>query len=322
MIYDLLIIGAGPAGLACAIEATKKKLSYTVIDKGCAVNSIYRFPADMVFFSTPELLSIGELVFVSQNFRPNRIEALNYYRAVIAHYQLSITPYEAVTQIVKREEQFKVSTTTAHGGVKTYAAKKVIVATGYYDHPNRLMVEGGNLPQVSHYFTEAHPFHDRDVVVIGGKNSAVEAALTLHRVGARTTLIHRGATLSSSVKYWVRPEIDKRIESGGIPAFFDTTVTAIRPGFVDMVNHFTGTTNSVAADHVFALTGYHPDQQLLASAGVSIDPESLAPTCDPVTLETNVPGLYVAGSIVAGKNCNTIFIENSRDHGKFIVDSA
>lgn len=316
---DYLIIGAGPAGLACAIEAAKKGASYLVVDKGCLVNSIFHFPADITFFSTPDLLQIADLVFVSPSFRPSRVEVLKYYAAVADHYALNINTFEKVEEVTKTDGVFHVRTITAASEWKDYKAAKVIFATGYYDNPNMLKVPGEHMPHVSHYYGEAHPFRGRDVAVIGAKNSAVEAALSFWRAGARVTIIHRGPAISDSVKYWVRPDIEKRVETGQIKAMFNTAVTFISSKSVTAQNSATGESMEIAADFVFALTGYHPDTGLLQSCGVDIDEITQAPQCDPATLETNVPGLYVAGSIVAGVNNNKIFIENSREHGKMIV---
>ncbi len=318
MKLDVLIVGGGPAGMACAIDAGSKGLSYVIVEKGCLTNSIYNFPADMTFFSTPELLQVGELAFICQSFRPNRIETLNYYRAVKTHYDLNIRTYENVESVTPVDGRFTVTSTTTAGETREYDAGKVIVATGYYDHPNTLGIEGEELPKVSHYYTEAHPYNDCDVAIIGGKNSAVEAALTFYRVGARVTLIHRGLTLSDSVKYWVRPEIEKRIEDGKIATIFNSEVTKIETSEITIRNNSTGKTSQLDNDFLFALTGYHPDVGLLKSCGVQIDEATMAPKHNPETLETNVPGLYVAGSIVAGTNNNKVFIENSREHGKLI----
>lgn len=320
MSLDYLIIGAGPAGLACAIEAQKKNLDYIVVDKGCISDAIYRFPADLVFFSTPDLLAIGEALFITESFRPTRIEVLNYYRAVVDHYGLKIATYEKVESIEPRTGagSFKVHTTLRSGEKRIRQTAKVIVATGYYDNPNMLGIEGEGLAKVSHYYTEAHPYHDCDVAIIGGKNSAVEAALLFYRAGARVTMIHRGADVSDSVKYWVRPDIDKRLEAGQIKAMFNSEVVKIEPDTIEVKNN-SGDTAKLKNDFVFALTGYHPDAELLRSCGARIDSETLAPQHDRDTLETNVPGLYVAGSIVAGKNNNKVFIENSREHGKKII---
>jgi thioredoxin reductase (NADPH) len=319
MSLEYLIVGAGPAGLACAIEAQKKNLDYIVVDKGCIADAIYRFPADLLFFSTPELLAIGDALFITESFRPNRIETLNYYRAVVDHYGLKIATYEKVESIEPDNGAFNVHTLLGSGKKQTRKAAKVIVATGYYDNPNMLGIEGEGLDKVSHYYTEAHPYHDCDVAIIGAKNSAVEAALLFYRAGARVTIIHRGADISDSVKYWVRPDIDKRIEAGQIKAMFDSEVVKVEQDSVEVRNNKNGDTVKIKNDFLFALTGYHPDAKLLQGCGVKIESQTLAPEHNSNTLETNVPGLYVAGSIVAGKNNNKVFIENSREHGKIII---
>ncbi len=314
---DTLIIGAGPAGLACGIEAARLGVDYLIVDKGGLVDAIYRFPADMTFFSTADLMSVGDLLFVSPSFRPSRIETLKYYRGVADHYGLNLSPYTGVTAIVKVGEGFGVATTRGD-----LYARRVIVATGYYDQPNLLGIPGEEMPKVSHYYTEAHPYRECDVAVVGGKNSAVEAAMNFARAGARVTMIHRGATLSDSVKYWVRPDIEKMIEKGKVVARFSSKVTAIRREEIDVARVDGGESETVANDFVFALTGYHPDTPLLAAAGVIVDPTTLAPTYDASTLETNVPGLYVAGSLVAGRENNKVFIENSREHGRMIFSAS
>ncbi len=319
MSYDFIVIGAGPAGLACAIEAKKRNLKYLVIEKGCLVNSVYKFPTDMVFFTTPELLSIGELVFVSNSFRPTRMEGLNYYRAVASYYDLTINTYEEVTGITQASGSFEVATNNMAGKTTRYSADKVIIATGYYDNPNMLGIEGEERKKVSHYYTEAHPYNGCEVAIIGGKNSAVEAALLYQRAGANVTIVHRGPTISDSVKYWVRPDIEKRLESGKIKAMFNSRVTKIDPDTITVTDTNSGNTIEIANDFVFALTGYHPDVELLRQAGVRIDERTKAPEYDKESFETNVPGLYVAGSIAAGINNNKIFIENSRGHGKSIM---
>ncbi|VAX15598.1 Thioredoxin reductase [hydrothermal vent metagenome] len=319
MSLDYLIIGAGPAGLACAIEAQRKNLDYVVVDKGCITDAIYRFPADLVFFSTPDRLAIGDALFITESFRPTRIEVLNYYRSVVDHYGLKIAAYEKVESIKADSGSFNVHTLLGSGEKRVRKADKVIVATGYYDHPNMLGIQGEDLPKVSHYYTEAHPYHNCDVAIIGGKNSAVEAALAFCRAGARVTMIHRGATVSGSVKYWVRPDIDKKLEAGEIKAMFDSEVVRIKPDAIEVKNNDSGDTVKLKNDFVFALTGYHPGAELLTGCGARIDSDTLAPEHNLDTLETSVPGLYVAGSIVAGKNNNKVFIENSREHGKKIV---
>jgi thioredoxin reductase (NADPH) len=315
--YDVICVGAGPTGLACAIEVKRAGLRPLVIDKGVLCNSIYHYPVNMVFFTTPELLEIGDLPFVSAAEKPNRVEALKYYRKCVEHYDLELRLGEMVTRVEGSDGDFRVHTKTQDGAMEQYEARKLIVATGYYDLPNCLGVPGEDLPHVSHYYTEPHPFWRRDVVVIGGKNSAAEAALDLYRTGARVTLVHRRAELGSTIKYWVRPDIENRIKAGQIKALFNTHVVRITPEFV----HVTGPDGdkTLPAVEVFALTGYHPDFDFLRQLGVKLDPETNKPALDPQTLESNVPGLYLAGVVIGGKHTSEIFIENGRFHGKQII---
>jgi len=316
-VLDYIIVGAGPAGLACAIEAEKKGDTYLVLEKGCVVNSIYNFPSDMTFFSTPEFLQLGEMVFVTDAFRPTRNQVLHYYLRVAREYGLKIAQYHTVKSITRNGSSFKVLAESRRHQTGIFNAKKVILATGYYDNPNHLDIEGENLEKVSHYYTEAHPLYDQDVAVIGGKNSAVEATLAFYRAGARVTLIHRGNGISDSVKYWVKPDIEKRIEAGQIKAMFNTVVTRITGESVFIKNG--GEEKEIKNDSVFALTGYHPDLDFLKECGVELHPETLAPKHNPDSLETGINGLYVAGSVAAGLQCNKIFIENGREHGKIII---
>jgi thioredoxin reductase (NADPH) len=315
--YDVICVGAGPTGLACAIEAKRTGLRPLVIDKGVLCNSIYHYPVNMVFFTTPELLEIGDLPFVSAAEKPNRVEALKYYRKCVEHYDLDLRLGEMVTRVEGSDGDFRVHTKTQDGAMEQYEARKLIVATGYYDLPNRLGVPGEDLPHVSHYYTEPHPFWRRDVVVIGGKNSAAEAALDLYRTGARVTLVHRRAELGSTIKYWVRPDIENRIKAGQIKALFNAHVVRITSEFV----HVTGPDGDkkLSAVEVFALTGYHPDFDFLRQLGVKLDSETNKPALDPQTLESNVPGLYLAGVVIGGKHTSEIFIENGRFHGKQII---
>jgi thioredoxin reductase (NADPH) len=315
--YDVICVGAGPTGLACAIEVKRAGLRPLVIDKGVLCNSIYHYPVNMVFFTTPELLEIGDLPFVSAAEKPNRVEALKYYRKCVEHYELDLRLGEIVTRVDGSDGDFRVHTKTQDGAMEQYEARKLIVATGYYDLPNCLGVPGEDLPHVSHYYTEPHPFWRRDVVVIGGKNSAAEAALDLYRTGARVTLVHRRAELGSTIKYWVRPDIENRIKAGQIKALFNTHIVRITPEFV----HVTGPDGdkTLPAVEVFALTGYHPDFDFLRQLGVKLDPETNKPALDPQTLESNVPGLYLAGVVIGGKHTSEIFIENGRFHGKQII---
>lgn len=321
--YDVLIVGAGPTGLACAIEARRHNLSCVVIEKGCLVNSIFHYPVNMVFFTTPELLEIGEIPMVSVREKPTRIEALKYYRLVTEHFGLQINQYEAVSQLKGSDGRFVAETVRRDCSKGQYSSRKLILATGYYDRPNLLGIPGENLPKVAHYYGEAHPYSDCDVAVIGGRNSAAETALDLYRHGARVTLIHRGPKMSDRIKYWVRPDIDNRIQNKEIQALFNTQVVEIRTDSIIMSPCSSGgtaeQTQTIKNDFVFAMTGYHPDTDLLQQLGVEIVPPRMRPTCDPTTLESNVPGVYLAGVIIAGLDTNELFIENGRHHGKQIV---
>jgi thioredoxin reductase (NADPH) len=314
---DVLVIGAGPTGLACGIEAQKAGFRVVVIDKGCVVNSIYNYPANMTFFTTPELLEIGDIPFSTANQKPTRQEGLEYYRKVAEHYHLPIRQYQKVETVSGADGEFQVTTSDRLGRIYDYQSRKLIVATGYYDLPNYLGIPGEDLPKVFHYYREPHPFFDTDVLVIGGKNSAAIATLDFWRHGARVTLVHRGAKLHNHIKYWILPDIENRIKNGDVAAYFNTSVQEIaadhvvlttRDGVVELKNDF-----------VFALTGYHPDYDFLRAIGIELSPEQCRPVCDPVTLECNVPGIYVAGVIVAGSRTNEIFIENGRFHGQQIA---
>jgi thioredoxin reductase (NADPH) len=325
--YDIIIVGAGPTGLACGIEAKRADLSTVLIDKGCVVNSLYNYPIEMTFFTTPDLLEIGDLPMVSLREKPTRIEALKYYRLAAERYALPIHQYEKVVEISGSDRQFHVRSERQDGSVGRYEARKIILATGYYDIPKMLGVPGEELPKVSHYYREAHPFFNCDVAVIGARNSAAIAALELYRYGARVTLIHRSSELSSKIKYWIKPDIENRIKNGEIKAMFDTRVVEIRsdsivvaPVHADIESHSqTDGLQALKNDFVLALIGYQPDTTFLRQLGVSIEPRRLRPFCDPSTLETNVKGLYLAGVIIAGLDTNEIFIENGRFHGKQIV---
>lgn len=318
---DLIVVGAGPAGLAVAIAAARAGFDYLVVEKGALVNSIYRFPRGMSFFTTAELLELGNLPFVTPNAKPTREEALTYYRRVVEALRLEVATGERVAAVERENGAFVVrSHTESPGGVPVEhrrSARHVALATGYYDQPNRLGIPGEDLPHVSHYFEEAHPYHRRSVIVAGGSNSAAEAALGLYRSGARVTLVHRREALSGSVKYWVRPDIENRIKEGSISARFESRVVEIRPD--DVTVEGPAGSDRVPADAVLLLTGYRPDTALLESAGVRVDPRTQQPEHDPQTLETNVPGLFVAGAITAGSDTNQIFIENGRFHGATIV---
>jgi thioredoxin reductase (NADPH) len=317
--YDIVCIGAGPTGLACAIEARRAGMRPLVVDKGCLCNSIYHYPVNMVFFTTPELLEIGDLPLVCAAEKPTRIEALKYYRRTAEHYDLELRLFERVLRVEGGDEKFRVCTQDEKGIPHKYAAKKIAVASGYYDLPNEMNIPGENLPHVSHYYTEPHEYWREPVVVIGGKNSAAEAALDLYRNGARVTLVHRDAQLGASIKYWVRPDIENRIKAGQVTALFETRVKEITKDEVIVANG--AGEKRLPARRVFALTGYHPDYEFIESLGVRLDPETRRPALDPNTLESNVPGIYLAGVVIGGKYTGEIFIENGRFHGKQIVDA-
>jgi len=283
------------------------------------VNSIFQFPVHMVFFTTPELLEVGGLPLTTPFDKPTRLEALRYYRRVVEAYDLAIVDHEAVVDIEREQDQtFVVTTTNGAGTRRVRQARALVLAIGYYDHPNVLGVPGEDLPHVAHYYVEAHPYYRRRVVIVGGKNSAAETALELYRAGAHVTLVHRHATLGDSIKYWVRPDIENRIKEGSIAARFETRVRAITPQAV-VVEH-DGVTDTIPADAVFLLTGYHPDVDLMRRAGVICHEQTLAPTMDSETYETNVPNLFLAGGCVAGRNTGSIFIENGRFHGERIIN--
>jgi thioredoxin reductase (NADPH) len=318
-IVDLLVIGAGPTGLACAIEAQRAGFTALLIDKGCLCNSLFHYPAHMTFFTTPELLEIGSIPFSSPNQKPNRNEALEYYRKVAEFYALDVRQYENVDRVGGSDGDFTVHTTDQFGRRLEHRARKLVIATGYYDLPNYLGIPGEDLSKVKHYYHEAHPFFGLDVVVIGGKNSAAIAALDLWRHGAKVTLVHRGAEMHRHVKYWILPDINNRVKNGEIQAHFNSNVTNISEDDVTISTPAGELT--IANQFVFALTGYHPDFSFIERLGVKLDEANdRCPVCDPATLESNVPGIYLAGVIVAGERTNEIFIENGRFHGKLIAE--
>ena len=315
--YEIICIGAGPTGLATAIEAKRAGLKALVIDKGCLCNSIFHYPVNMVFFTTPELLEIGDLPLVSPNEKPTRMEALKYYRKAAEHYVLDLRLFERVERVEGHDGNFTVVTRTEKAIEQRYTAKKIAVATGYYDLPNMMGIPGEDLPHVSHYYTEPFAFWNQDVVVIGGKNSAAEAALDLYRNGVRVTLVHRQPELGATIKYWVRPDIENRIKAGQVKGLLHTRVKAITLDEVIVQNG--GAEKRLPAKQVFALTGYHPDFSFIESLGVKLDPDSRRPTLDPNTLESNVPGIHLAGVVIGGRFTGEIFIENGRFHGKQII---
>jgi bacillithiol disulfide reductase len=316
---DALVVGAGPTGLACGIELQKRGVNCVIIDKGCVVNSIYHYPTNMVFFTTPELLEIGDIPMTALNEKPGRGEALKYYRRVADHYKLDIHQYETVLGIESENGNFLVRTKDRNDCLHQYRARKVVLATGYYDVANRLNVPGEELPKVIHYYKEAHPYYNQDVVVIGAKNSAAIAALELWWTGARVTLIHRGAGISSSVKYWIKPNIENRIKNGEIKAYFHSHVVEIKQDSIQV--HTPEGLITIKNDFVFAMIGYRPDLEFLAATGITLKKDSLRPVTDPDTLESERTGVYLAGVIVAGMHTNEIFIENGRFHGRKIAEA-
>jgi thioredoxin reductase (NADPH) len=323
-IFDVLVIGAGPTGMACAIEAQRAGFRSVLVDKGCLCNSLFHYPAHMTFFTTSELLEIGDIPFPSPNAKPTRNEALEYYRKVAMFYKLDIRAYHRVEQVIGQDLDFTVVTRDEFGREHRFSTRKLVVATGYYDLPNLMNIPGEDLPKVHHYYNDPHPYYALDVLVIGGKNSAAIAALELWRHGARVTLVHRGPAMHRHVKYWILPDIENRIKNGEITAHFNTTVSRIDPDTVTLETRGAAgrpATRVLKNDAVLALTGYRPDFEFLQSLGVRIEGENRCPACDPASLESNVTGIYLAGVIVAGDRTNEIFIENGRFHGRQIAEA-
>lgn len=311
--FDVAIVGAGPTGLACGIELERRGLKPILFDKGCVVNSLYNYPTNLVFFTTPELLEIGDIPMTSLNEKPGRTEGLKYYRRVADHYKLNIHQYERVLAFSGTDGQFTVRTEK-----QIYGARKVILATGYYDIPNELNVPGEELDKVIHYYREAHPYYNHDVLVVGAKNSAAIAALELHQTGARVTMAVREEGIHRNVKYWIKPNIENRIKANEVKAYFHSTVKEIHRHDVVLQTPLGEVT--VKNDFVFAMTGYRPDFEFMAAHGIHLDPRTSKPITDPVTLESERAGVYLAGVIVAGTHTNEIFIENGRFHGKQIAE--
>ncbi len=316
-VFDFLVVGAGPTGLACAIEAKRAGFRTVLVDKGCVCNSLYHYPSHMTFFTTSELLEIGDIPFPSPNAKPSRNEALEYYRQVAAFYKLDVRQYQRVERVEGKEGAFAVRTVDRFGRTGVLHARKLAISTGYYDLPNLMKIPGEDLSKVHHYYDDPHPYFGLDVVVVGGKNSAAIAALELWRHGARVTLVYRGDGVQPHVKYWIKPDIENRIKNGEIKAYFRSQLTEITPDSV-MLETPDGPV-TLKNDFVFAMTGYHPDFSFLEEMGVKFDGPDRLPVCDPVTLESNVPGIYLAGVIVAGARTNEIFIENGRFHGRQIA---
>ncbi|HTA44922.1 MAG TPA: YpdA family putative bacillithiol disulfide reductase [Bryobacteraceae bacterium] len=314
-----MVVGAGPTGLACGVELKRRGLNAMVIDKGCVVNSLYNYPTHMTFFTTPELLEIGDIPMTSMYEKPTRTEALKYYRRVADHYKLNIHQYERVDSIDGEDGAFTVPTTDRLGARHCYNAKKIVISTGYYDVPNMLNVPGEELPKVIHYYKEAHPYYNHDVVVVGAKNSAAIAALELFWTGARVTLVHRGTGIHKHVKYWIKPNIENRIKNGEVKAYFSSSVTEILPDSVRIQTPEGKTL--IPNDFVFAMTGYSPDLTFLNANGIVLEPQTLKPRTDPNSLESDRKGVFLAGVIVAGMHTNEIFIENGRFHGTQIANA-
>jgi len=310
--YDLLIIGAGPIGMACAIEAQKANLSYIIVEKGALVNSLFNYPVFMTFFSTSQRLEIGGVPFVTINPKPNRNEAVEYYRRVAEKFDLKINLFERVEQVDKKEDGlFEINTSKT-----TYTAKNVVVATGFYDVPLLMNVEGEDLPKVTHYYKDPHLYAFQNVVVVGANNSGVDAALETYRKGANVTMVVRSGDLGPHVKYWVRPDIQNRIKEGEVTALYNSELVAIRENEVDIKTP--EGIKTIANDFVIAMTGYQPDFSMLRKFGIDL-PESLCPFYNEETMETNVKGLYLAGVVCGGLDTHKLFIENSRVHAEMIV---
>jgi thioredoxin reductase (NADPH) len=327
-VYDILIIGSGPAGLSTAIAARQRKLSYLVIERGALVNSISKFPVNMVFFTTPELLEIGGIPFTTPYEKPTRTEALRYYRKVADAQQVQIAfgqTVEGIRQVESDTDDARLSVTTrdVEGVTREHRARYVVLATGAYDKPNRLDIPGEDLPHVNHYYTEVHPHWRKHVVIVGGQNSAAEAALELYRNGAKVTIVHRKPEFGTSLKYWVKPDIENRVREGSVAARFNARLIEIKQTSVVVEQKRADgnvATEELPADAVFLLTGYRSDTALLNACGVKFNPVSFEPDHDPETFESNVPNLFVAGQVLTGRQSGKIFIENGRFHGERVVE--
>jgi thioredoxin reductase (NADPH) len=316
-IFDLIIIGAGPIGLACGLEAKQNGLSYLILEKGALVNSLYHYPANMTFFSTSDKLEIGNIPFVSNNAKPTRSEALEYYRRVAQSHDLGIYLFESVEELTEDENAiFYIKTSKS----KTYAAKNIVIATGFYDIPYRMNVVGEDLPKVTHYYKEPHFYYRQKVVVVGANNSAADAALETYRKGADVTMIIRGEEVGQRVKYWARPDIVNRIKEGSIKAFFNSTIAEIRADEVDILTPEGIVT--IPNDYVIAMTGYQPNFDFLEKMGIELSKDDKKhPTYHPDTQESSRVGIYLAGVICGGMDTHLWFIENSRVHAEMIVKS-
>lgn len=311
---DVLIIGAGPIGMACAIEAQKQNLNYLIVEKGTLVNSLYHYPHNMTFFSSSEKLEIGDVPFVSHNPKPTRAEALEYYRRVAMKFKLRIKLYEEVKKVQNKKEHFEITTSK-----NSYTTRNIIVASGFYDLENKMGIPGEELPKVKHYYREPHPYFQQKIAVIGAQNSAVDVALECWRKGAEVTMIIRGRGIADRVKYWVRPDIENRIKEGSIKAYFNAEVVEITPENISFKQE--GKVKTIPNDFVMAMTGYRPNFDLLKSMGVMLQEEDcMRPVYNAETMETNIPGIFLAGVICGGLETHKWFIENSRAHAKLIIN--
>lgn len=312
MKYDVIIIGAGPIGLACGVQAEKHNLSYLIIEKGCLVNSIFNYPTNMTFFSTSERLEIGDVPFISHGPKPTRTEALEYFRRVKSSWNLNVNLYEKVKSVEGEKNSFKITSDK-----NEYEAKNIIVSTGFFDYANYLNIPGEDLQKVKHYYDDPHPYIDQKIVVIGGGNSAVDVALETYRRGSEVTMVIKKDKIDEGVKYWVKPDMENRIKEGSIKAYFNSDLTEIREKEVDLKTpegKFT-----IENDFVLAMTGYHPDFKFLSSMGIELN-DKREPVYNDETFETNVPGLFLAGVVCGGMNTSNWFIENSRYHAENIFD--
>jgi thioredoxin reductase (NADPH) len=321
-VLDVIVVGAGPAGLATAISARQCGLSCVAVERGVLVNTLFNYPTHMVFFTTPELLEVGSLPFVTPHDKPTRFEALRYYRKVVDHFGLEIHYQEEVLRVFPDvlagdTQGLSVETRSKRGVRRVLHARTVVLSSGAYDAPNLLGVPGEDQPHVSHYYKEAHPYYRKHVVIVGGANSAAEAALDLHRNGASVTIVHRRLQFSQSIKYWVKPDLENRIKEGSIAAHLGARLIEIRP--TEVVIERDGTLSTIAADAVLILTGYRVEPAFFERVGVHYDPDTLAPVFDPETFESNVPGLFLAGAVTTGINSGKIFIENGRFHGEQVI---
>ena len=317
----IVVIGAGPCGLAVGAAARAAGLSCVLLDKGPVVSSIERYPIDMTFFSTADHLEIRGVPFITDSDKPTRSQALNYYRRIVEHFDLDVRQYEEVTRVERLDGEFSVHTRRADGTESGYRASNLVIATGYFDTPNLLEVEGEDLPKVTHYFREPHRYFDQDVLVVGGGNSAVEAALTTWRAGARVTMVHLLDDFDRGVKPWVLPDIRNRVDSGDIGVEWGSRVLAIEPDRVKIGSVSDGGERWIPNDFVLAMTGFRPDPRFLRALGAQIDSTTGVPVHDSATMETTVPELFIAGVLAAGFDANRIFIQNGREHGDLIVDS-